>query len=104
MDDTHALREQLARAWRITLETAIEQGMPERAVVETMAAVAQARLVASFGPAAAASYLQLMAEEMREIDQNETAMLVCGDDVILGPSAPDLNFDFASLMKDDLLD
>ncbi|WP_244612397.1 hypothetical protein [Methylobacterium haplocladii] len=79
MDDTHQLREQLSRAWQTTLDAAIAQGMPTLAVIETMSAVAHARFADSFGPAAAANYLQLLAEQLRDIEQNETGNLISGE-------------------------
>ncbi len=79
MDDTHELREQLARAWRTTLDVAIDQGIPLRAVIETMVTVAHARFAETFGPAAAANYLQLLAEQLRDIEQSDTERLIKGD-------------------------
>ncbi|TXM94261.1 hypothetical protein [Methylobacterium sp. WL116] len=104
MDDTHALRQQLTQAWRVTLEAALDRGTPEQPLVETMAEVAQARLAASFGPAAAASYLQLLAEGLRDVDRKETTLLVRGDDPAQDATVADLSLDPDWLVRDDLLD
>ncbi|MGU3539292.1 hypothetical protein [Methylobacterium sp. A54F] len=105
MDDTLELREQLARAWRTTLEAAIDRGTPPQAVIETMAAVAHARFAESFGPAAAASYLQLLAEQLRDIERQETRDLVRGDEAEAPPQATPFEFalDPNWLVRDDLL-
>lgn len=78
MDDTLQLREELGRAWRRVLTGAVERGFPAQAVVETMAQVAHERFSDLFGPQAAASYLQLLAEQLRAVDQSEAVSLVRG--------------------------
>lgn len=104
MDDTLQLREQLAYAWRETLDRVIERGAPAQVVIETMAAVAHNRFAESFGPAAAANYLQLLAEQLRDIDRKETETLIEGEappPADAGPSHAD--FGLAWMMRDDLL-
>lgn len=86
LEDTLELRERLALAWRSTLDGVIERGAPEQAAVETMVEVAHARFAESFGPAAAANYLQLLAEQLRDVDRNETAQLMQGETP--APTAP----------------
>ncbi|WP_407520895.1 hypothetical protein [Methylobacterium oryzisoli] len=80
LDDTLELREQLAQAWRAVLDAAVERGSPPQAVVETMASVAHERFAALFGASAAASYLQLLAEQLRDVDHDEATVLVRGDE------------------------
>ncbi len=79
MDDTFDLRERLSRAWRAVFDNAVEAGSPPEAVVETMTAVAHARFAELFGTAAAASYLALLAEQMREVDHDEAESLIRGE-------------------------
>lgn len=78
VEDTLELRQELARAWHAVLAGAVERGCPPQAVVETMAAVAHERFAELFSPQAAASYLQLLAEQLRAVDQDETVSLVRG--------------------------
>ncbi|MGV7030615.1 hypothetical protein [Methylobacterium symbioticum] len=80
MDDTLELRDQLARAWRQVLDAAVENGAPPQAVIETMASVAHETFATVFGAAAAASYLQLLAEQLRDLERSETDRLVRGED------------------------
>ncbi|GJD50417.1 hypothetical protein OPKNFCMD_3156 [Methylobacterium crusticola] len=86
MEDTLELRERLTRAWRAVLDNAVDGGSPPDAVVETMAAVAHARFAELFGAPAAASYLALLAEQMREVDHDEAASLIRGE---APPAAPE---------------
>lgn len=79
MDDTFELRERLSRAWRAVFDNAVEAGSPPDAVVETMTAVAHARFAELFGTAAAASYLALLAEQMRDVDHDEAETLIRGE-------------------------
>ncbi|MGX7703702.1 hypothetical protein [Methylobacterium sp. Gmos1] len=79
MDDTFDLRERLSRAWRAVFDNAVEAGSPPEAVVETMTAVAHARFAELFGTAAAASYLALLAEQMRDVDHDEAETLIRGE-------------------------
>ncbi|MFD0938479.1 hypothetical protein [Methylobacterium trifolii] len=88
MDDTLELRQQLARAWHSVLDAAVERGTPTQAVIETMAAVAHERFAESFGPAAAASYLSLLAEQLRDAERSQTDFLVRGDDAPTRPPPP----------------
>ncbi|KMO29627.1 hypothetical protein VP06_24145 [Methylobacterium aquaticum] len=60
-------------------DNAVEAGSPPEAVVETMTAVAHARFAELFGTAAAASYLALLAEQMREVDHGEAESLIHGE-------------------------
>ncbi|GJE57608.1 MULTISPECIES: hypothetical protein [Methylobacterium] len=90
MDDTRELRERLTRAWQTTLEVAIEQGMPARAVIETMVTVAHERYSDCFGLAAAANYLQLLAEQLRDIEKNDTESLISGDEALVFASGEDV--------------
>ncbi|MFE1602238.1 hypothetical protein [Methylobacterium sp. ID0610] len=80
IEDTLELREQLASAWRAVLDNAVERGSPPQAVVETMASVAHERFAELFGASAAASYLQLLSEQLRNIDHDEAAFLVRGEE------------------------
>ncbi|AWB24363.1 hypothetical protein DA075_28705 [Methylobacterium currus] len=79
VDDTFELRERLSRAWRAVFDNAVEAGSPPDAVVETMTAVAHARFAELFGTAAAASYLALLAEQMRDVDHDEAETLIRGE-------------------------
>ncbi|MBE7204287.1 MAG: hypothetical protein INR70_41740 [Parafilimonas terrae] len=85
LDDTFALRERLSRAWRAVFDNAVEAGSPPAAVVETMTAVAHARFAELFGTSAAASYLALLAEQMRDVDQGEAETLIRGAATAAGP-------------------
>lgn len=78
MDDTPELREQLSHAWRSTLDAAVANGAPPQAVIETMVEVAHACFAEAFGATAAASYLQLLAEQLRAGERSETDELVRG--------------------------
>ncbi len=78
MDDTPELREQLSHAWRSTLDAAVANGAPPQAVIETMVEVAHACFAEAFGATAAASYLQLLAEQLRAGERCETDELVRG--------------------------
>ncbi|KTS20014.1 hypothetical protein NS228_23290 [Methylobacterium indicum] len=84
VDDTFELRERLSRAWRAVFDNAVEAGTPPEAVVETMAAVAHARFAELFGTSAAASYLALLAEQMRDVDHDEAETLIRGE--VPGPA------------------
>ncbi|MGE7413508.1 hypothetical protein [Methylobacterium tarhaniae] len=79
LDDTFELRERLSRAWRAVFDNAVGAGGPPEAVVETMTAVAHARFAELFGTAAAASYLALLAEQMRDVDHDEAETLIRGE-------------------------
>ncbi|WP_245238990.1 hypothetical protein [Methylobacterium platani] len=79
LDDTFDLRERLSRAWRAVFDNAVEAGSPPAAVVETMTAVAHARFAELFGTSAAASYLALLAEQMRDVDHGEAETLIRGE-------------------------
>jgi hypothetical protein len=79
VDDTFELRERLSRAWRAVFDNAVAAGSPPDAVVETMTAVAHARFAELFGTAAAASYLALLAEQMRDVDHGEAEILIRGE-------------------------
>lgn len=104
MDDTLELRDQLVRAWHSVLDAAVERGTPLQAVIETMATVAHERFSDSFGAAAAANYLQLLAEQLRDIDRSETDRLVCGDDApkTRGPIEIEPIIDPAWMTRDEL--
>jgi hypothetical protein len=78
LDDTPEIREQLSRAWRSTLDAAVANGAPPQAVVETMVTVAHECFAEAFGATAAASYLQLLAEQLRAGERCETDELVRG--------------------------
>ena len=100
VEDTMELRDELSRAWRGVLTGAVERGYPAGAVIETMASVAHERFSALFGPQAAASYLQLLAEQLRAADQTETDTLVRGDPEVdssprfgVGSESEDWRFD-----------
>lgn len=80
MDDTLELRDQLSRAWRQVLDAAVANGAPPQAVIETMASVAHESFANAFGAAAAASYLQLLSEQLRDLERSETDRLVLGND------------------------
>lgn len=103
MDDTLELREQLCQAWRRVLDAAVGNGAPPQAVIETMASVAHQCFAEAFGPAAAASYLQLLAEQLRDVERSETDQLVRGEEgdaQAPGPSPIDLDADW--LMRGDV--
>lgn len=104
VDDTLELRDQLTRAWHSVLDAAVERGTPPQAVIETMAAVAHDRFAESFGPAAAASYLQLLAEQLRDAERTETDRLVRGEDEppAARPTAAESMIDPAWLTRDEL--
>ncbi len=70
-------------------DNAVEAGSPPEAVVETMTAVAHARFAELFGTAAAASYLALLAEQMRDIDHDEAETLIRGEAPAPPPSFDD---------------
>lgn len=97
LDDTLQLREQLAQAWRAVLDAAVERGTPPQAVVETMASVAHERFAALFGPSAAASYLQLLAEQLRDVDHEAAAVLVRGDEEPAAPAEVEVEVDDQAL-------
>jgi hypothetical protein len=78
LEDTSDLRQELAHAWNAVITGAIDRGCPSQAVIESMAAVAHERFADLFGPLAAASYLQLLAEQLRNVDQDATVSLVRG--------------------------
>ena len=103
MDDTHQLREQLVRAWRAVLDRVVDGGAPAQAAIETMATVAHDRFADSFGSAAAANYLQLLAEQLREIDRKETETLIEGEGSAETGAAPFADFD-AVWTRDNLLE
>ena len=104
MDDTHELREQLTRAWRQVLDAAVANGAPPQAVIETMASVAHESFANTFGPSAAASYLQLLSEQLRDIERSETDFLVRGEDPApsTGPIDIEALIDPAWLTRDEL--
>jgi hypothetical protein len=79
IEDTLALREQLSQAWRAVLDAAIDRGSPPQAVIETMVTVAHERFADLFGASAAATYLQLLAEQLRDVDHAEAEILVRGE-------------------------
>ncbi|WP_298958064.1 hypothetical protein [uncultured Methylobacterium sp.] len=79
MDDTLELREQLSLAWRAVLDGVIDKGSPPQAVLETMVTVAHEEFAARFGPSAAATYLQLLSEALRNVGSAEAADLVGGE-------------------------
>ena len=78
MDDTLDLREQLSAAWRGVFDGAVERGYPTQAVVETMALIVHERFAELFGAPAAASYLQLLAEQLRAGDHHTAVSLIQG--------------------------
>ena len=78
MDDTPEIRDQLSRAWRSTLDAAVSNGAPPQAVIETMVEVAHHCFAEAFGATAAASYLQLLAEQLRAGERCETDERVRG--------------------------
>ncbi|ACA20468.1 hypothetical protein M446_6200 [Methylobacterium sp. 4-46] len=93
LEDTLELREQLAQAWRAVFDGAIARGSPPEAVVETMASVAHARFAELFGASAAATYLQLLSEQLRDIDRGETERLVNGEAPEPQAPAPEAGLD-----------
>lgn len=104
VNDTVEFREQLASAWRTTLDAAIERGAPPQVAIETMAAVAHTRFAESFGPLAAANYLQLLAEQLRDVDREETTTLIRGEQP--EPHIPEgvVSLDLGWPLRDGLLD
>ncbi|MEH3144333.1 MAG: hypothetical protein PGN34_03060 [Methylobacterium frigidaeris] len=105
MDDTLELREQLSRAWRAVLAGVIDKGSPPQAVLETMVTVAHEEFAALFGPSAAATYLQLLAEALRDAELAEAAGLVSGEDAepAMDPEAADLLIGEEWIAEKDLL-
>ncbi|MGY2053138.1 hypothetical protein [Methylobacterium sp. JK268] len=103
IDDTQELRAQLGQAWRAVLDAAIARGSPPQAVLETMAWVAHERFADLFGASAAATYLQLLSEELRERDRGEVERLVRGEEPAPAPAAPEPLLDPAWLDGSDLL-
>ena len=93
LEDTLDLRKQLYAAWRSVLDGALYRGCPPGALIETMASTAHERFSELFGPQAAASYLQLLAEQLREGDRQKTVSLVRGEDPHPTPVPDEALFD-----------
>ena len=79
-DDTLELREELLEAWQAVMRGAVERGYPQQAVLETMASCAHQQFSMVFGASAAASYLQLLAAELRGAAHDATVSLVRGSE------------------------